>query len=213
MGMDYLKEGESETAADGTFIEKTEAGTIVHNTPKEDKFIIKNTVMENWIKKLEENKDSLIKMAGGKDILLKDAILSEVVSKCSKQWNIDETSIRNCLNTIFLTPRYSSIISEPTLNNSEEECLACAKVYTKINSVSLERLLYSIEAFHCCGKYIGHPWIELHGDGSGRVIGRFNDELFKFSNLKELASMSADNMKEMTPEKKEEEDLQMSFSF
>ena len=99
-------------------------------------------------------------------------------------------------------PKYSSIIEKPTLNNSSKECRECAKHYSGLeeNKVSIEDLFYAIESLHCCGKYLGHPCITLHSDGSGHIEGRFGDDLGGFRNLKKLVKITNNNMKEMEDE-------------
>jgi len=62
------------------------------------------------------------------------------------------------------------------------------------NEVSIEKLLTSIFVFHECGEHLGHPYIELHSDGSGRVVeSRTGEQILQFRSLKELVN-HADNL-------------------
>ena len=68
-----------------------------------------------------------------------------------------------------------------------------SKHYADQNDVTIEKLLTSIFVFHECGENIGHPYLELHSDGSGRVIEpRTNREILHFRNLKEMVSYADD---------------------
>ena len=211
--MDYIQEGEKEVLPDGTLVERNEGCIVVHNVPS-DKGILKNAVLENWIKELIENKDLIVKDLSGEDILAKKAILKRVKDTCSAQWGIHPDEIEKALSVIYLTPLYSSAISEPTLNHSSKNCKDCAKDYCekeKLYEFSLEDLLYAIEALHGCGKYLSHPYIQLHGDGSGSVIGRYKDELGRFQNLREFIEIANSMMKEMEGTAEDDSQLKLDF--
>jgi len=65
--------------------------------------------------------------------------------------------------------------------------------YAKKNETTIEKLLTSIFVFHECGENMGHPYLELQSDGSGRVIEpRTNREIFRFENLKDLVCYADD---------------------
>ena len=100
-------------------------------------------------------------------------------------------------------PLHSSIIAEPTLNHSSKECRECAKYYAKLegNEISIEDLLYAIESLHCCGKYISHPYITLHSDGSGHIEGKYGDDLGGFHDLKTLVKITNENMQKIEDKK------------
>jgi len=215
MSLDYIKEGEKKTLADGTLVERGEKGIVVHNVPS-DNGILKNAVLENWINELIKNKDLIVKDINGEEILAKRAILDRVAGTLSTQWGIHPDNIKKALSIIYLTPLYSSVISEPTLNHSSENCRDCAKYYcesSKLYKYSLEDLLYAIEALHGCGKYLSHPYIQLHADGSGSIIGRYQDELGNFQSLKQFINMANSMMNEMEETKETKDDNQLEFEF
>jgi len=196
MAMDYLKEGDQETLADGTLVEKNEKGIIVHNVPS-DKGIFKDAVLESWIDGVIADKDYEVKDKEGKDTLAKRSILNRITGTCASQWGIDPKKIAEALKIIYTTPLYSSAKDIPSLNHTSKSCHESAKYYTKVSKLdefSIEDLLYAIESQHCCGKYDGHPHITLWGDGSGSVIGRFQDKLSSFQTLRQFIESSNETM-------------------
>jgi hypothetical protein len=71
-----------------------------------------------------------------------------------------------------------------TLINKED-----SDFYMANNNVSIRDVLDGIFIFHECQKWYGHPYIELHSDGSGRVIiPQDGKEIFTFSNLEEFVA-------------------------
>ena len=71
-----------------------------------------------------------------------------------------------------------------------------SKYYACQNDINIEKLLTSIFVFHECGENMGHPYLELQSDGSGRVIEpRTNREIFHFRNLKEMVNYADDLIK------------------
>jgi hypothetical protein len=146
MSLNYLKEGESQTLKDGTLVEHTEKGIVVHNNTSNPK----------------------------------------------------SKSIR----------RYSSVLSAPTLNHSSSQCRDFAKGIYKNNRLedfTMEDLLHAIEILHGCGKFLGHPHITLHGDGSGKICGKYEDDIYQFKTIREFIEKANEWMKEMEPEPKEKQ--------
>lgn len=100
MSIDYLKEGDKVILADGTFVEKSEKGIIVHNIPS-NKGIIKNTILESWIDLLIKDNISTVIDENGEKLLTKEAIKQRIIKSCSLQLNISQDKLIKVLEIIF----------------------------------------------------------------------------------------------------------------
>ena len=107
---------------------------------------------------------------------------------------------------LSVEPLYSSVISDPHLNNPSKSCRECADFFEGVNDIPIVDLLYAIESLHCSGRYLGHPHIELHSDGSGRVVGRYQDGLWSFRNLKDFYEKACKDYDEMESKPQETEE-------
>jgi len=93
-------------------------------------------------------------------------------------------------------PRYSSVISNPSLHHKSKETRECAKFYAEKTTITIEDLLFAIESLHSSGRYDSHPYIQLHGDGSGSVIGRYQDRLWGFCCIDKFYNKSVKMLEE-----------------
>jgi len=115
-----------------------------------------------------------------------------------EKWKSAHVGGMSCIGDDYLIKKPSVVYAEygtGTLSRASSE-------YTARNNVSIIAVLNAIHIFHEAGRWTGHPYIELHPDGSGRVVQAVqmqkymdDDTIFSFENLRELVEKADQLMK------------------